>query len=155
MTEDAVQRRVCAVCGRVLDRQDNRWFHGEAIADEPDVKDHPVIAVLDTDVPLEHIRAKCDFCFADDPEYVLPARSFENPGGITGSDGDWAPCAACADLIQKNDWKGLLRRARAGYEARHQIVMTGEMVTAVASLYRRLRKNITGPIRPLGSTRPN
>jgi hypothetical protein len=143
------QRRVCAVCGRVLDRKDDRWFHGLATADDPDVKDHPAIAVLDSDVPLAHIRAKCDFCFADDPEYILPARTFEVPGGFGGSDGDWAPCGACADLIDRNDWNGLLRRAVAGYEVRNHVVLGETETRALASLYRRLRKNITGSIRPV------
>lgn len=149
MPETAPQRRVCAVCGRVLDRQDDRWFHGIAFENDPDVRDHPVIAVLDTDVPAAHIRAKCDFCFSDDPEYVLPAYTFQMPGAPNGSDGDWAACGACVDCIEKNDWKGVTRRSVVSYEARHDIVMSTEMVAAVTKMHRTLRKHIRGPIRPV------
>jgi hypothetical protein len=147
MPETAPQRRVCAVCGRVLDRQDNRWFHGLAFENDPDVQDHPVIAVLDTDVPAGHIRAKCDFCFADDPEYVLPAYTFEIPGQPNGSDGDWAACQGCADCIERNDWNGLTRRSRVSYEIRHDTVLSDELVRAMKHMHRTLRKNIRGPLR--------
>ena len=63
----------------------------------------------------------CDFCALALPaEWVYPARSFEMPNpGLPGatfmSNGAWAACPACADLIERNDRDGLARRSPTLY----------------------------------------
>lgn len=150
-------RRICAVCGRVLDLYGDVWSHGLSSLDEPDIRDHPAIPVRDDEVPAGHIRPRCDFCFADDPEFVLPVRTFSHgvvPGapewGGAESIGDWAACGNCAEQIQRNDWKGLLRRAMTGFEARHETTVEPQAMRAMRSMYRTLRKNVTGPLYRLG-----
>ena len=52
----------------------------------------------------------CDFCSDPNVGWRYPARSFLAyiVGGIAGqSVGDWAACAACHDLIEKDDRSGL------------------------------------------------
>jgi hypothetical protein len=152
MTTD--DRRVCAVCGRVLDEHVTLgdkgdkgsvvWFHGIASLDEADVQDHPAIPVRVDEVPAGHIRPRCDFCFADDPAFVLPVKSFIYLG--VGSKGNWAACGNCAQHITRNDWKGLLRRAVVGFKARHQEGLEPAAVNSLRGMYRELRKNVTGSL---------
>lgn len=120
------------------------WLHGVA---DPEGYDHPAVPVEDTEVV---VRDRCDFCFVDGTEWVIPARSFETPVPGSGSEGDWAACDDCATCILRNDWNGLLRRVLASWEERHGQPMDEPVVQALRVMYRQLRKNITGPPRRIG-----
>ena len=143
--------RVCGVCGRVLDHvtfpdgsRPNFWRHTQA--DQPE--DHQPVPVLPGEVPT---RGRCDFCQAEDPTWVLPARDFDLVGLPTGSKGDWAACDTCANLISMDRWNALLARAVASWEERHGKDSIAPVF--MGRLYRTLRKNITGAIRPLEENR--
>lgn len=136
-------RRVCIVCGRVLDYWDGRgWQHSTASRD-PDEIDHPPIPVSPEEAG-EQLRARCDFCYADYPEFVVPAKSFGT--GIGESVGGWAACEACAGHIEADAWNRLMERVVASWEARHG-PMEESIRTGLNRLYRTLRKNITGSVR--------
>lgn len=138
--------RVCIVCGRVLDfHERDGWIHSLATTD-PEEIDHPPIPVLPEEAG-EQMRPRCDFCYADFPEWVLPARDFTAIPGVSESTGDWAACDLCAREIEKDRWNVLQRRVRASWEARHG-VMPDEVEQAQKRLYRLLRKNVTGSLRP-------
>jgi hypothetical protein len=133
---------VCAVCGRVLDHRDDVGFvHtvGDAGADHDPIP-----------VPVDQalvVAGRCDFCYADYPEWVIPAREFEAlPGHM--SSGDWAACEACARLIESNQWSALQRRAAQSWLQRHGEPMAPLVLAGLPRLYRLLRKNITGTKQP-------
>jgi hypothetical protein len=98
----------------------------------------------------------CDFCTREVPQgegWVLPANSFEMPPLPWGSQGDWLTCSPCADLIRADDWETLI-----DYVVDHSVTAkhTGYNPVAMAGLrwslvycYENLRKNITGPLRPV------
>lgn len=135
------ERRICLICGRVVDYWEGLGYRHSVAATDPTDSDHPVIAVR-VDEAAEQLRGRCDFCFSDDPTHTLPARSFTL--GPSHSVGDWSACELCAREIERNAWNRLLARVQASWVARH-----GSMANHDADfrqLYRTLRKNITGPI---------
>jgi len=134
------------VCGRVLDYWERvGWVHSFGSQD-PEELDHPPIPVS-TEEAGEQLRSRCDFCYADYPEYQIPARTFTR--GASVSVGDWAACDGCVRLIQRDQWNKLMERVVASWTARH-----GQMSEAVRAdlrgMYRQLRKNITGSPRRTG-----
>jgi hypothetical protein len=137
--------KICAVCGRVLNlftREGERtWLH--ALGDET-VFDHPPVPIDPEEAPGQ-FRGRCDFCYAEEPTWQIPVRSFELedlPGH--GSAGDWAACDACMTLIERNDWNGLVRRVVTKWEQREGIAMLPEVQQSLRGLYRKIRRNITG-----------
>lgn len=132
-------RHVCAACGRVLDYHDGKgWAH--PVGDQT-LQDHPAVPVRDTEVP---VKEKCDFCFADTTEWLLPARNFQ-VGPNHGSEGDWAACSACAELIRKNEWTRLVGRVKDLWPHAEPMTPDGELW--LRRTYRALRDNITGDLR--------
>jgi hypothetical protein len=109
------ERQVCAVCGRILNlyvsaEGERSWLH--TFADLPE--DHPAVPV-GTDEGIVP-QPRCDFCSAEDPTWELPSCSFVVPGLTlgpvdNGSHGDWSACDSCAQLISRNQWTALRRRA--------------------------------------------
>lgn len=135
--------QACAVCGRVLshrtsDAGQQDWIHPAGEGD-----DHPVVPV-----PWDQVRVRplCDFCRGEPVTHEVPAASFLLPIS-GGSDGDWAACTPCANLIRRNRWGPLTHRVRESMEARHG-PMAPEMVTILNVTYARLRIHMTGPVRP-------
>jgi hypothetical protein len=137
-------RMVCAVCGRVLDQimATGEWIHSIATWD-PDEVDHLPVPVEDTEI---HTRERCDFCYGDGTVWVVPARDFLDRYGIGMSGGDWAACETCGQLLARNEWNGLMRRAKLSWEDRHG-PMSPQVERDLRAQYRRLRKNITGAVR--------
>lgn len=133
-------RMVCAVCGRVLDR-----YEGQGYAHSlPEDADHVAVPVPDTQMQPEE---RCDFCYTDHTEWLIPARNFVVNGH--GSEGDWAACEDCYPFIPRNDWNGLLRHVKFRWQQRHEQVMPAEMEKGIKALYRGLRKNMSGAPRKL------
>lgn len=133
---------VCRVCGRVLDYDSGvqRYLHTTGDADA----DHAPEPVRQTEA--EVVVGRCDFCYVDHPEWVIPARDFEVvPGHV--SNGNWAACDECGVLIERGQWSALTRRARSGWEARHG-EMPANLAASLPRLYRLLRRNITGSKQP-------
>jgi hypothetical protein len=152
----ADERRVCAVCGRILNAYvspegERSWLH--TFADLPE--DHPAVPVGLSDGIIALPR--CDFCSAEDPAWELPARSFVIPGLTlgpvgNGSHGNWSACATCAQLIDRNQWTALRRRALAAWSDSTTGEDTGadgeaDVDRQLSQLYRLLRRNVTGPLR--------
>lgn len=140
--------RICAVCRRVLDLHTDMsgasYMH--TIQDAA-VADHPPEPIP---MPDNYREGRCDFCNYDLPDFVLPVRDFSVPGSkVSMSLGDWATCAPCGKLIEGNRWNDLVARvaaAREGLELR--TVGEGER-TLIARLYRAVRRNISGNLRPI------
>jgi hypothetical protein len=143
--------RVCAVCGRVADQnEEGGYLHiADLLSGEAD---HPVVPVLPGEV---HTNGKCDFCYGDNPTFIVPVRTFEFDGvprielpEVTikgmGSIGDWAACEPCAKLIERNAWSALLRRLQEN-DPRAAIP---EVATSTRRRWRKVRANITGSVRP-------
>ena len=147
---DDERRRVCAVCGRILNvyvspEGRRAWLH--TYADLPE--DHPAVPVdLGDGI---HPRPRCDFCDSEQPTWELPARSFILPGLSSGpvedaSHGNWAACDRCAQMIDRNQWNALRRRALAAWSDRADDPTQQTAVERqLGQLYRQLRRNITGP----------
>ncbi len=134
--------RVCAVCARVLDYAEGRgYFHGFG----DNEADHMAVPVVPSEVK---VRPRCDFCYTDESVWVLPARDFVADFGY-GSQGDWSACECCGRLIDTNQWSRLLRRVVASRQARTREPMAELERMALSRLYRKLRQNVTGPLRRL------
>lgn len=160
-------RMVCAVCGRVLDEhEDSEGLRGFAHpVDLLATEDHPAVPVEDTEV---HVNEKCDFCFADRTEWLLPAAEFVLPplrfdlsgDGTLGieddsmalrSQGDWGACDPCGQLILANAWPKILRRVRDRWPSVHSgNPMDEDMYLSTYHLFNALRQNITGPLTRIG-----
>lgn len=132
---------ICAVCRRVLNMRGTsttgftfmHTMQDAAVDHEP----QPIPA------PDGYREGRCDFCNTDHPVSVLPVRDFAFPGGIDMSRGDWAACPACGELIDANRWVGLIERVA-------ELRSMGPVErSAVARLYRVVRKNIAGSLRPI------
>jgi hypothetical protein len=85
--------------------------------------------------------------------FVLPVADFlagRNPvtGKMQGYEGDWMACATCAPLIDANQWNALLRRVQEAWEKDHGMDAPEDKKTGWRVLYRLLRRNITGALRP-------
>jgi hypothetical protein len=158
MTDIPPDLRVCAVCGRVLDRVDGSGYlhFADAIAGGAD---HPVVPVLPGAV---HVNGSCDFCYGPAPTFLVPVRDFvfegapqvRTPDGVvreTGSQGNWSACRDCATLIERNDWNGIFRRAIASHPAAGG---APEVRSALRRMFRQVRSNITGAVRPFTFPRP-
>ncbi|MGH3985857.1 MAG: hypothetical protein ACRDTZ_00875 [Pseudonocardiaceae bacterium] len=136
---------ICQTCGRVL--------AAKTFAEQTVVYQHTFQDSLDHDarptpMPPDYEGGRCDFCNLDHPSFTVPARSFVTPNTGYGSRGDWAACATCATLIQRNQWTTLITRVVALAERDHgREVPT--LRTELGGLYRRLRTNITGALRPV------
>lgn len=137
--------KVCAVCGRVLDIVfDSGVFVGYEHTRydlERGVNHRPV--PIDYGSPQEILR--CDFCLTDNPEYVVPVKTFPAMYGAT-SIGDWAACSKCAKLIQSNSWETLLRRV-AHVSPAGKMLGAATVIESLRPVYRTLRANMTGPVR--------
>jgi hypothetical protein len=60
-----------------------------------------------SDVPV------CDFCSSKEPAWEYSAEDFldgEDTGVVQKSVGGWLACDACANRIEKKDWRGLAER---------------------------------------------
>lgn len=142
------EARGCAVCGRVLDYyapsngSEGYWIHSGQ--DLENGEDHPAVPVS-----LAEIEAigRCDFCNVDFPQWVVPAKSFEVlPGSM--SHGDWGACNTCCELIATRRWETLIRRA-AENSAYKDMMPPAALKASLASLYSKLKRNITGEPIPI------
>ncbi|SFO83002.1 hypothetical protein SAMN05421810_101100 [Amycolatopsis arida] len=137
---------ICKVCDRALNRyvDDDGVTYIHTFNDPTNHEPVPVEAPPDW-------RGRCDFCSAEKPEFLLPARDFRVPHHDNEmSIGDWAACAFCAMLIDSNRWNELARRAAAGHEKLHGVPPDELRITFVRALYGELRKHISGSLRPIG-----
>jgi hypothetical protein len=139
-------RMACGVCARVLDVRTYEGGQIEYVHTSQDGEDHIPVPV---DPDVIDTEGRCDFCNTDWPKYVLPASNFEAIPGQVMAGSDWAACETCAGLIQYNQWNALHRRVVASWTARHGVEMLPEVSAHLKTMYGRLRKAITGPLRPI------
>lgn len=159
MTQIDPRIRVCGVCATVLDhigdatpqhpdRAERRTANGfahtwGAVAAGHD--DHPPVPVEPGEV---FAAAFCDFCYAPDPDHVLPARPFVYVDGENASLDDWGICDTCANLVERNRWNVILRRVGDGHFALYGEKLTRVQLDMIRRNHARLRVNITGAPRP-------
>ena len=151
----APEPRACAVCARVLaaitlDGAEVRYDH--ELIDQP--ADHPPVPVPPDAI---HTRQRCDFCTAEDPGWVLPARTFSVPGLPAASVQAWAACEPCAALIRLNQWTRLRARCVPILAATNPAMRPAEVDAALGRLWRQLRRNLIAghPIRKAHPTEPD
>jgi hypothetical protein len=141
-------QRACAVCARIL----NSWTDadtGEVIYDhtpQDGAVDHPAMPVEPAAI---HTEYRCDFCNEDESAFILPVRDFLLPGTANAHSGtDWSACNPCAALIDLNQWSALKRRCEAVWRFRHGVDMDATRKQGLTILWRAMRKNISGSLRP-------
>jgi hypothetical protein len=82
----------------------------------------------------------CDFCLEGNPRWAYPARDFDLQVGPVAhhSQGGWAACPTCHDLIERDDFEQLLQRAAGAFAPE-----------SIREVFRRLfdifRQHRTGP----------
>lgn len=145
---------VCKTCKRPLERHvaagtgEESWRHHE----QDSLSGHKAIPVEPED---GKVHGRCDFCNQDlgAEKFVLPVADFvagRHPvsGKMQGYEGDWMACGNCALLIDTNQWSALLRRVQHYWEQDHGMAAPPDKKTGWAHLYRLLRRNIIGALRP-------
>ncbi|MFD8727754.1 hypothetical protein [Streptomyces sp. NPDC059611] len=60
------------------------------------------------------------------------------------NDTPWYACEPCAELIEADDWKGLLRRSIRLYEEKHSVRMTTDHRITGHQMHQQFRKARTG-----------
>jgi len=106
----------------------------------------------------------CDFCGSTDVTWEYPAQDFMiGIGGIhedgsteiigVGSDGSWASCDACHDLIERGDKDGVLARTIATSEREGSLRsfpdLRGVLEKTIVVVHKRFYASRTGPSRPI------
>jgi hypothetical protein len=145
---------VCKTCKRPLERHvqkgtgEETWEHHQ----QDSLAGHKPVPVSPED---GKIHGRCDFCNDDlvSEKFVLPVSDFiagRNPinGKLQGYEGDWMACGICAGLIDSNQWSALIRRVQYRWEKDHGMPAPEDKKTGWSVLYRLLRRNITGSLRP-------
>lgn len=143
---------ICDVCRRVLDTYTDgtgaSYIHA---MQDPD--DHEPVPV---EAPPGWRGGRCDFCNDSPPTHLLPAKDFTVPARPSEmSRGDWAACTPCAVLVELDAWGALVQRVAHCHWERHGVGMDLAAHRSVAALYGRLRKNVTGPLRPISTDEGN
>lgn len=102
----------------------------------------------------------CDFCGHDSPAWDYDCHDFmviEDPE--LSSIGGFAACTPCSDMIEADDWDGVLERCVAGARAFAQRTSTDEvarerfaavMRASATLVHRYFRENRYGERRPWG-----
>lgn len=141
---------ICQTCTRTLDTRMDPWGVSQIHTAADGKVDHDPDPVP---MPEGWRGGRCDFCFAEPVGFVLPARDFPMPFDANAtSGGDWAMCGECAVLVQQNRWTAVTRRAAESYIARHGPIPpegVRRIHTQIGAAYRRLRHEITGPVREI------
>lgn len=52
----------------------------------------------------------CDFCGHHSPAWDYDCHDFVTPDPDLASMGGWAACTPCSDMIEADDWEGVLER---------------------------------------------
>jgi hypothetical protein len=145
---------VCKVCKRPLERNlakdtlEETWEHHE----QDSLSGHKAVPV---EPEVGKVQGRCDFCNQDlgAEKFILPVSDFlagrsPTTGKMQGYEGDWMACGTCAPLIDANQWTALLRRVQRSWEQDHGMPAPEDKKTGWAVLYRMLRRNIAGALRP-------
>lgn len=94
---------------------------------------------------------KCDFCSSSRVAWGYPAENFVvvSIGGL-GSDGGWAACGPCSELIEAKDWEALTRRAaEAAVKRSGGLLNFQEVSRTLRSLYAQFSEHRKGERVPL------
>lgn len=88
----------------------------------------------------------CDFCSSEDVRWSYPARDFvARVVPIAGSEGGWAACDACHDLIEADDLDGLAKRSAETFvEKNGAIFDQPELVAMLRQLHQQFVESRTG-----------
>lgn len=85
----------------------------------------------------------CDFCSNPDPRYVEDAREYtatEVEGQLySHSEGGWASCQACHDLVGRRDWQRLEARAVRNLQRKYPWVPLDEIRKGIHTQHSRFR----------------
>ncbi len=79
------------------------------------------------------MKPKCDFCSGFNIAWVYPAASFQFIPGI-GSEGDWAACEPCAEIIETGDPVSLARHVARLYVEYHELGSADAVEVMAAAL---------------------
>lgn len=72
----------------------------------------------------------CDFCSSPSIAWDYPTRSFQIAGMQWASDGDWAACTDCAELIERGDRAGLVMHCITTFHSQGKLLDMGAAVIA-------------------------
>jgi hypothetical protein len=143
----ALPPMICAICQRVLDiyMNEDGIYYLHTVQDE--TAEHEPVPTSPSD---DWSGGRCDFCNTGRPDFELPVRDFRSPV-LDGhmSRGNWSACPACADLIRQNAWALLVQQAIARARQLNGIEFGPLQRAGVVELYRCVRENVAGPLRPI------
>lgn len=98
------------------------------------------------------MTARCDICYQRPVSHEVPTRDFALPWSPEHRQGTlWLACSKCATHIERGEWARLHQRAGAFIGFEYGRPLTEVELAGLEALYALLRKNITGPVRRIGS----
>lgn len=149
-------RMACKTCSRPLDRITMADGRTRLIHTIQTLGDHEVVPV-----PFDSIATvfKCDLCSADYPDYVMPMEPFTfapfrmmdgtvtSPPWDSRSEGNYAVCMECAPLVERDDWRGIMRRSMDVLKEKEGIVMPSEGRVMVWDKLQQVRRHQIGRLK--------
>lgn len=94
----------------------------------------------------------CDFCSEPNPRWQYPASDFimHVPGPDDyGSEGAWAACDACHDLIEAGDGDGLAKRSADKFARNTPGMPRSFLLSRIRELHEGFWSRRKGPAQPL------
>ena len=142
--------KMCAVCGQILDKIERSGQVGWGHAGELSGRSDHIAVPIDYDESV--LVSLCDFCGDKvplDKRHYLPVADFrvaflrDAQGDEIRNSGGYNCCGHCAYLVNLDDWNRLIGR----FMHLHPNVNSNTL-TGITLLWRVVRENITGPVRP-------
>lgn len=98
----------------------------------------------------------CDFCSSPEVDWAYPAESFETyavvmPDGamVATSEGWWASCSPCAQLIEAGRWAELAGRSLDYLPLPEPVANRTAALQRLAVLHQQFQTSRTGPAIPM------
>lgn len=149
-------RMACKTCSRPLDRLKTPDGKTQYVHTIQTLGDHEV-----EPVPFDSIATvfKCDLCSADYPDYVMPMKPFTfepfrmmdgtlvQPPWESNSEGNYAVCMACAPMVERDDWRGIMRRCMDVLKETEGLVLPPEGRVMIWDKLQQVRRNQTGRLK--------
>jgi hypothetical protein len=136
----------CRACRRPLNRIDHpggrqSWVH--ALGQQEDGTHEPQPVLTDPDY-------RCDLCNDEPVTSLLVVSGTVRITPISMSDGPWALCSTCTELITANKWQRLLNHVTTRFRGQG-VHLFPHLIADIRRLHGQLRRLAVGPPVPLAT----
>lgn len=92
---------------------------------------------------VDEVGGMCDFCGKQEVSWIYPAEDFSIDHMNWASEGGWAACGDCSELIEDGEYKGLIDRAMVSHGGAPNVIKVA-LREHLAELHEMFRINRTG-----------